>query len=314
MYWLEVAVATDGEAAEAVSELLQPYAYGGGVILEQLGDPDDLDPQALLPTVTVKIYIPEDEDSPAVRRRIEEALYHMGRLYPIPPPQFRRLEETDWANAWKENYKPFRVGRRLWIQPSWLPADEARPDDIVLTLDPGMAFGTGLHPSTQMCLQAVEELVTTGIRVLDVGTGSGILSLAAARLGAEAVIALDTDRLAARATLENASLNHLSDRIKVFQGTLSSVKAAGWDLVLVNILAPVITRLVMEQGLLDYMADDGRLVLSGIIHEQGPALEAVLAKMGGQIERSYAMGDWVAYVVSKNATAQGTMAFQSESY
>jgi ribosomal protein L11 methyltransferase len=314
LYWLEVAVATDGEAAEAVSELLQPYAHNGGVILEQLGDPEDLDPQALLPTVTVKVFIPEDEDSPALRRRIEEALYHMGRLYPIPAPRFRQLEETDWANAWKDNYKPFRVGRRLWVQPSWLPADETQPDDIILTLDPGMAFGTGLHPSTQMCLLAVEELVRPGWRVLDVGTGSGILALAAASLGAAAVIALDTDRLAVRATRDNVELNHLSEQVGVFQGTLAALKPAGWDLVLVNILAPVIMSLLREQRLLDYAAEDGRLVLSGIIDEQGAEVTDAVARVGGTIERTYDMGDWVAFVVSKNATARGVVASHSESY
>src|SRR5688500_7638734 len=114
MYWLEVSVQTDGEAAEAVSEVLRPFAYNDGVVLEQRGDANDPDPDALEPAVTVKIYIPEDEDSPAVRRRIQESLYHLGRLYPIPAPAFHELQEEDWANAWKAHYHPFRIGRHLW--------------------------------------------------------------------------------------------------------------------------------------------------------------------------------------------------------
>ncbi|HFE66812.1 MAG TPA: 50S ribosomal protein L11 methyltransferase, partial [Chloroflexi bacterium] len=114
MYWLEVSVVTDGEGAEAVAEALRPFAYDDGVVLEQWGDESDPDPDALETAVTVKIYLPEEEDTPAVRRRIEEIIYHMGRLYPLPEPLFRQLKEEDWANAWKENYHPFRVGNRIW--------------------------------------------------------------------------------------------------------------------------------------------------------------------------------------------------------
>jgi ribosomal protein L11 methyltransferase len=194
MYWLEVSVVTDGEGAEAVAEALRPFAYQNGVVLEQLGDSHNPDPDALEPAVTVKIYLPEAEDTAARRRQIEEILYHLGRMYPLPEPIFRQLKEEDWANAWKENYHPFRVGQRVWIRPSWLDkADEAQSDDIVLTLDPGMAFGTGLHPTTQLCLQALEQLVRSGMSVLDVGTGSGILAILAAMWGAARVGALHTD-------------------------------------------------------------------------------------------------------------------------
>ena len=165
-YWLEVNVLTDGEGAEAVAEVLRPFAYNDGVVLEQLGDEANPEHDALETAVTVKIYIPEAEDTPQLRQRLEEIIYHMGRLYPIPPPTFRQLQEQDWANAWKAHYHPFRIGKRIWIQPSWLEngraaddGDLAQPEDVVLVLDPGMAFGTGLHPTTQMCLQALEDIV-----------------------------------------------------------------------------------------------------------------------------------------------------------
>ena len=303
MYWLEISVLTDGEGAEAVAEVLRPFAYQESVVLEQRGDETNLDPDALEPGVTVKIYVPQDADSPQLRQRVSEVLYHLGRLYPLPEPAFRELLDADWANAWKDHYRPFRLGRRLRIRPTWLapePDDDARPDDVTLVLDPGMAFGTGLHPTTQSCLRALEDLVRPGMRVLDAGTGSGILAIAAARLGAATVAAFDTDALAVRATLANAAQNSVSERLRVWRGELDSVAAeAGpgpWDIVVANILAPVIIRLLEADGLLDYVAADGYLILSGIIDEQGPDVEAALSAAGGQVRQIIAAGDWVTYV------------------
>jgi ribosomal protein L11 methyltransferase len=301
MYWLEVSVRTDGEAAEAVSELLRPYAYNDGVVLEQLGVADDPEPDMLEPEVTVKIYVPENEDTPALRRRLEESLYHLNRLYPVPPPTFRRLEEADWAHAWKAHYHPFRLGRRLWIEPSWVTDEATQADagDVVLTLDPGMAFGTGLHPTTQMCLQALEQFVTPGMHVLDVGTGSGILAIAAAKLGATAVLAVDTDQVAIETASENVRQNDVSSRVVVQAGSLKDVAAREWDLVVVNILAPVIASMLRQDTLLDYLVPGGRLILSGIIAEQKDIVAGALADAGGVIELTLAIRDWLALVVTK---------------
>lgn len=299
-YWLEVSVVTDGEAAEAVAEVLRPLAYQEGVVLEQHGDAESLDPYALEPEVAVKIYLPGDEDTPGTRRRIEEALYYLGRLYPIPAPAFRKLKDKDWANAWKEHYAPFRVGHRLWIQPSWVQESGAQPGDLVLTLDPGMAFGTGLHPTTQICLQAIEALMQPGMRVLDVGTGSGILAIAAALLGGHEqerqIVAVDTDRRAVAAARENASRNGV--QIDVHQGSLDSVARGEWDLVVVNILAPVIAGM-LQNGLIDYVAESGYLVLSGIIEEQLPLVEDALRGAGGHIVGRRQIRDWVGLVAQR---------------
>jgi ribosomal protein L11 methyltransferase len=300
MYWLEVSVVTDGEGAEAVAEALRPFAYQNGVVLEQLGDENSLDPDALEPEVTVKIYLPEDEDTPQARRRIEEVVYHLGRLYPLPEPIFRQLQEEDWANAWKENYHPFRVGRHVWIRPSWLDEqDEAEGDDIVLTLDPGMAFGTGLHPTTQMCLQALEQWVQPGMSVLDVGTGSGILAILAAKLGAAQVMAVDTDELAVKTAVANAAQNQVADQISVQQGTLTTIRQRNWDVVVVNILAPVIIAMLEQDGLLDYVGENGRLILSGIIDEQMEEVMTAVHQAGGHVQQTFTIRDWVALLVSK---------------
>ncbi len=320
MVWLEVSIETDGEAAEAVAEALRPLAYQNSVALEQRGDESSLDPDALEPTVTVKIYVPEEDDTPTFRRRVEEILYHLNRLYPVPPPTFRHLAEADWANAWKAHYHPFRIGRRLLVRPSWWDEEEQKeqrsggaeeqggyevvmekPGDIVLRLDPGMAFGTGLHPTTQTCLQALEEVVTPGVRVLDVGTGSGILAIAAARLGAAAVVGVDTDAVAVKTAKSNAAQNGVGKQIEVWQGSLASVPAAEWDVVVVNILATVVIELLANGGLMDYVAPTGHLILSGIIDQQAADVTQAVRAVGGKGKKTFAVRDWVTYVVQHDA-------------
>lgn len=299
MYWLEISITTDGEAAEAVSEFLRPYAHNQGVVLEQLGDARSPDPSALEPEVTVKIFVPEDEDSPGLRSKIMEALYHMNRLYPVGEPRFRELQDEDWATAWRKNYHPFRVGRRLWIQPSWEKTDVSTPKDVVVTLDPGMAFGTGLHPSTQMCLQALESFIRPGYEVLDVGTGSGILSIAAAKLGAAKIIAFDIDRQAVRAARENAIQNAVERKILLYQGKMAALGLSSWNLILVNILAPVIISLITETNLLQWLKRGGKAILSGIIEEQVGEVRRAVKEAGGSVVDDLMIRDWVCLVVEK---------------
>lgn len=299
-YWLEVSVAADGEAAEAVSEYLLPFAYADSVVFEQRGDPESADPLALEPQVTVKIFIPGDDDTPTTRKKIEESLYYLRRLYSaIPAPEFRMLEDEDWANAWRKNYHPFRLGERIWIQPSWLTIDEDVTDDIVIMMDPGMAFGTGLHPTTQMCLQALERSLQPGNTVLDVGTGSGILSIAAAKLGAHGVRAFDVDRLAVEAAKANAVANKVQDKILISQGSIPENSRSKYDIVLVNILAPVIKTLLNEHQLLDFLSENGKLILSGIIEDQYDEIREILDRLGVTISQKLTTRDWICLVAQK---------------
>ena len=297
-YWLEVAVTCDGEAAEAVAELLRPLAHGNSVVLEQLGAPGVPEVDALEPQLTVKIFLPEEHDTPHVRRKIQEALYYLGRLYPIPEPAFRKLEDRDWAEAWKERYEPFRVGDRFWIRPSWADVEgPVEADDIVLTLDPGMAFGTGLHPTTQMCLRALERLVQPGMHVLDVGTGSGILAIASAALGAAHVRAIDTDPQAATAARENVERNEVAHLVNVRLGSLDLVERQDWDVVIANILAPVIITMLRQDDLFNYVtANKGRLLLSGMIDRQVPDVAAAVSEAGGSISERLTVRDWVTVI------------------
>lgn len=311
MEWIEISVEADGEAAEAVSELFnrlngRPDGQGGAVTEVAGFDPVGEDHH---PIVTVKTYLPADDlDAAERRRQIEEGLWFLGRIHPLAAPRVHRLAETDWANAWKASYHPLRIGGRFLVIPSWeRPAVQPGPTDLPIYLDPGMAFGTGLHPSTQLCLRLMEATVKPGQRVLDAGCGSGILSIAAARLGAAAVDAFDIDPIAVRATTENAALNDLPRPIHVIAGAgpddgafwrLPDGARRTWDVILINILPHVIAAL-LEAGIHDHLAPGGRLLLAGIIQEREGDVCAALAACGLAIENRLTDGDWVAFAVQK---------------
>lgn len=297
MDWIEVSLEVDGEAAEAVADVLRRYGHQG-VVIEQAGFPSEVWPDEIPPAerLIVRAYFPQDDQAEAAQQRLREAIYYMGRLYPMPEPVFNVVREEDWAEAWKAHYHPLRLGKRLYIRPEWRAVDDARPEDIVLVMDPGMAFGTGTHPTTQLCLQSVEDLVSTrpGIDVLDLGCGSGILGIAAVRLGARHVLAVDIDGLAVTATRENAARNGVADTITAVQGGLEVVLARGetFDLLLANILAKVIIEMC-EQGLGGVVAPGGQAIFSGIILEQADAVETALRAAGLTPTGRRVQGDWV---------------------
>ena len=285
MSWLETSVQADGEAAEAVSEVFNRYGRGGAVLSTDFGDES-----GNTAVVTVKTYLPLDEEGRKTRRRIEEALWHLGQIYPLPPPEFRELTEDDWANAWKKHYHVLHIGQRIVIKPSW-QEHQPRPDEVVIELDPGMAFGTGLHPTTRMCLQALEEHLKPGAKVLDLGTGSGILAIAAAKLGAGSVLALDNDPLAVKAARANARANGVQNLVSVELGSLDKATEE-FELVLVNILARVIIELA-AQGLVDRVRPTGLMIAAGIIEEQEAEVAAVLREHGLEIVERRQEKDWV---------------------
>lgn len=288
--WLEVSVAVDGEAAEAVSEIFDRFGQGGAVV-EAIFSTDTAYRGREQPLVSVKTYLPvEDEER---KKKIEEAIWYLGRLYPIPAPSWRILAEEDWANVWKKSYQPIRVGQRLVIVPSWCEF-VSEPHDVVITLDPGMAFGTGLHPTTRMCLAALEEHVRPRQRVLDMGAGSGILSVAAARLGAASVLAVEKDPLAARIASDNVELNRVQGIVRVETGSLEKVTGQ-FDLIVVNILAEVITQLVAD-GLLSRLATGGCFVAAGIVDEREPIVQDALESSGATILERRQETDWVTLI------------------
>ncbi len=283
--WTEVSVAVDGEAAEAVSALFAQYGEGGAV-MEEIREPR-AGPGAV--RCVAKAFLPADD-----RERLQallEALWHLSRIHPLAEPQVRELGPKDWAEAWKAGYQVLAVGRRLRIVPSWIPYTPG-PDEVIITLDPGMAFGTGLHPSTQLCLAALEDLVQPGMCILDVGTGSGILAIAAAKLGAAEVVAVDIEAVAVRTARENVRLNGVEGAVRVHQGSVDDAYRGTFDGVLANILAEIIARLAGD--LARHIDAGGWLVASGIIESRLPAVERSFAVAGLEIVRWRQVDGWVA--------------------
>lgn len=295
MKWLEISVQADGEAAEAVCELFNRYGQGGAVIEEMLAPDDEASTYLPQPLVQVKTFLPLKDDFETQRQRLEEGLWHLGQLYPIPPPQVRELADEDWAEAWRRCHGLQRVGERTVIVPTWQEYSP-REGEIVLRLDPGMAFGTGSHPTTRMCLVALERVVASGARVLDVGTGSGILAIAAAKLGASEVLALDIDPVAVRVARENVHLNEVGSIVTVRQGSPETwnLKPKAWDLIVINILAQAIMDLA--ESLAPCLAPHGTLVASGILDLHEAAVAARLEAVGLRLIDRLQEKDWVTLV------------------
>ncbi|MBI2777913.1 MAG: 50S ribosomal protein L11 methyltransferase [Chloroflexi bacterium] len=305
--WLELAVEADIEAVEAVSEILGRVAPGGAsvepafeLVDEGLGARVDPSRPAI-----VRAYVPA-RDPASAERAVLEATAALGHLQafglrPIGSLTTRIVDEADWAEAWKRHFPVIRVGRRIVIRPTWR-RHRASPDDVVLALDPGMAFGTGLHPTTRLCLAALEGAADRGTldgaRVLDVGCGSGILAIAAARLGAASVLGVDIDPIAIEATAANARRNHLARRIRARAGSLPS-GAPAFDVVLANLIASVLVALAT--ALRDELRPGGLLLASGIFEDRETDVAAAFGKVGLEVVERAAEGEWVALVARRPA-------------
>jgi ribosomal protein L11 methyltransferase len=311
--WLEVSVTTDSEAAEAVVELLNRYGRGQAVVETPVDCFEhELSPGTPLPTVIVKTYLPLDASAGDVRQRLEEGIWHLGQVYPLPDPVVRKVREEDWAEAWKQQYHLQRIGRRTVIVPAW---EEYEPGagEVVLRLEPGMAFGTGLHPTTRLCLRLLEEHIQPGSDVLDVGTGSGVLSIAAAKLGARSVLALEADQAAVEVARENVAMNGVSEQVTVRHGTLPGgadvplyfvaggslelLDSGHFDLITINILAPVIVS--VSPDLTARLTARGRVLAAGLIESQEGQVTETFRVEGLEITGRTQEKDWVALVAQR---------------
>jgi ribosomal protein L11 methyltransferase len=299
--WLEVSLTVDGELAEAVADVIGRFT-SQGVVMEQAVRYNDTEDEGT-PYGPVKVfgYMVVDSTLEQRRLKLEEALWHLSQIQPLPPAEYREVEDQDWMAAWREHYRPIPIGEKLMILPAWIETpDEQR---IPIKIDPSMAFGTGTHPTTQLCLALMEKHLIPGQAVIDIGCGSGILSIAAVKLGASRVVAVDIDQAAIRSTRENAALNEVAEQIDSGVGSLGEILLGYFSLrraplVLANILAPVIIRMLGE-GLADTITKGGKIILSGILDEQSPAVEAEAEMHGLQFVERMIQNDWVGLVYQK---------------
>ncbi len=273
--WLELAVEVPREAEEAAADILRGFAPRG-VAIEAAGE-----------SVVVKAWLPDGADIASQRRAVRRALASLPATV-----RTRWLREEDWAEAWKAFFPVLRISGRLVICPAWR-SYRARAGEAVIRLDPGMAFGTGQHPTTLMCLRALEETVQPGADVLDLGTGSGILALAAASLGAASVLALDTDPQAVQAARENVRLNGLQAIVRVEEGTVEGALGP-FDVIAANISPSVIVELAGAMAAA--LKPGGVLIAGGFSEARAAEVAAALTAAGLTVERTLSHGEWRTHV------------------
>jgi ribosomal protein L11 methyltransferase len=296
--WEEVSILVDQEFAEAVAGALSGIIPGGIVQERIYGSifPEELHQE--VGPVKVYGYLPIDNQLDQRRERIKQALYYLGRISSIPEPSFSQIEEKDWTKAWQERYQPIPLGSKLIVVPSWLKNPNL--DRIAISIDPTMAFGSGTHPSTQLSLILLEEVITRApvAEMIDIGCGTGILSIAAAKLGVNHVIGVDIDPEAIMISLANARDNQVHEKTSFFQGSIDEIHQGSFGitrapLVVANIIAPILTRL-FENDLIELLVPGGSLVLSGILEEQLQDFICNLDKYPLEIQSQQKQGEWVA--------------------
>lgn len=312
MKWIEVQVKTTSEAVEIVSNIL----YEAGVSGLAIEDPNDLeiisksqnetdwdfiDPSLFnydYDGVLVKAYFPESEELIDTIKLIKQNIemipkYNLdGGLGEVT---LAEVHESDWKDVWKQYYKPKKIGEKIVVKPTWEDYIE-KPGEIVLELDPGMAFGTGTHETTTMCIQAMEKYMKESDTVFDIGCGSGILSIAAAKLGAKSVIGVDLDEMAIEVSNENVALNNVSDKVDIRHGNLLEVVEEKADIVVANIIADIIA--LLSKDVKTALKQNGIFISSGIILDKIEFVTKALQAEGFEIIELVTMGEW-ACIVSK---------------
>ncbi len=306
--WSEISIHTTNEAVEPISNILHE-AGASGVVIEdpfelikerrdQFGEiyqlnPDDYPEEGVI----IKAYLPENSFLAENVEEIKEAINNLV-LYNIDigknDVSISEVNEEEWATAWKKYYHPVKISERFTIVPTWEDYTPVSSDELIIELDPGMAFGTGTHPTTVMCIQALERTVKAGDKVVDVGTGSGVLSIAAAMLGAEKVTALDLDEVAVNSARLNIELNKVHHAVDVKQNNLLDGVEPGADIVVANILAEVILR--FTDDVTSTVKQDGYFIASGIIQPKKQEVKEAMIDAGFEIAETLQMEDWVAII------------------
>jgi ribosomal protein L11 methyltransferase len=302
MNWLEVSLTVNGELAEAVADVLARFAYSGVMMEQGVTYTDDEDAGTPTGPITVRAYLEANDQLEGTRQKLEESLYYLGMIQPLPPATYRQIADQNWMEAWKQHYKPILIGERLVVLPNWM--ESPVPSRVSIKIDPGMAFGTGTHPTTQLSLELMEEIFAARrpSRAIDVGCGSGILSIAALKLGAASALGVDIDAGSILNARENAGNNSIGDELTLGVGSVQEILAGRFPfrqapLVMANILAPVIIRL-FDAGLADLIEEGGVIVLSGILQEQAHSVVEAARARGLRMNAQRQAGDWVALTMS----------------
>ena len=292
MELVELSIEVDSESTEPVCEAFRRYGCER-IVVEQL------DPSGLRPQLLVKAYAPGDDSREKLVADMEVVVRLLGLLRPVGSLQCRLIQEEDWARAWRKQYTIQHLGKRLVVCPTWL-SYEPEQHEVVVRLDPGMAFGTGVHPTTRMCLRTLDDLVENGMNVADVGCGSGILSIAAVKLGASKALALDVDNLAVKVARENVEANGVSRLVEVEEGTLRhdlAQPSPDYGLIVANITFNPIVELAPH--IVNSLGPGGVAVLSGLLQEQGPTVESAFEPLGASLQSRVTSDDWLTLVFRK---------------
>jgi ribosomal protein L11 methyltransferase len=307
MKWTQILIKTTQEASDAIAEMLTTIGAGGVAIEDpdeirrQIESPDSLDyagkdfVDSLGTEVTIKAYFNEEKEPGELAGLIKDKLKFISEFLDVGRGYmgFEMVNDEDWSTAWKKHYKPFHISESVVIKPSW-EEYEGQSGEIVIEMDPGMAFGTGTHETTRLCSKLLEKFVKKNDNVIDVGCGTGILSIIAVKLGAGHVSAVDIDEVAVRVARENCTINGVSDQVSVTKGVLADLQPQKADIVVANIIADVVIGLAEQVP--EYLNNGGLFLTSGIIKERKEDVVKSYTSLGFQLESIDEMGEWVAIV------------------
>ena len=307
MKWAEISIMTSHEATEFAAELFHDLGASGVVIEDPelvnnyihsgLWDYTDIPEADNTEVVTIKAYLPWDDELDGKLRRIKMEIESLAKRNVDKGPgavSCNEIQDEDWANNWKQYFHTEKIGKIIVIKPSWEEYEEG-PDDIVIELDPGAAFGTGTHATTSMCIRALEELVRGGMDVFDVGTGSGVLAITAAKLGAAKVQAVDYDESVLKVAEENVAENGVADVVSVKQSDILQACEGKADLIVANIVADIIIRMFADVKA--YLKEGGRILTSGIIADRAADVTKAARENGLTVEKVWEENGWTAMLL-----------------
>lgn len=313
MDYVELIVHTTTAGSDAVSDVLMEAGASGTMIEDKADIPDPSKPHGIWEIIDPKLLesMPEDvlvhawfEENPALPSLIENITSRLSQLHDTAENigslrvETRSVNDKSWADVWKKYFKPFYAGQHLVVKPTWEPFDPA-PGDRVIEIDPGMAFGSGTHETTGMCLSILEENIRGGEEIIDVGTGSGILAIGAALLGAGHVLAVDIDPDAVKVAAENVANNHVQDIVTVQQGNLLEKVDAVCDICVANIISDII--ISFAAPLMSHIRPGGLFICSGIVSMRADEVAQALLDAGYEILQKYTRGEWTAFLSRRNA-------------